>query len=212
MSKQLIKGPLGMLEVAINEPNPGAPYVLICHPHPLYGGTMDNKVVTMTAKAYEQLGCNSVRFNYRGVGESDGIYAKSIGEVDDAMAVVQWLLENKAVSTMYFAGFSFGGYIAAKSAHLTQENTAIEVKHLLMIAPSVVNSPFENVTPISLDTTIIMGDADDVVSYQDVHQWTEQQYPPLELITMEGAGHFFHGRLTELVRVIHGIFHGQKLG
>jgi len=128
------------------------------------------------------------------------------------MAVVQWLLENKAVSTMYFAGFSFGGYIAAKSAHLTQEHTAIEVKHLLMIAPSVVNSPFENVTPISLDTTIIMGDADDVVSYQDVHQWTEQQYPPLELITMEGAGHFFHGRLTELVRVIHGIFHGQKLG
>ena len=89
MPNQLIKGPLGSLEISVNEPNPGAPFVVVCHPHPLYGGTMDNKVVTMTAKAYERLGCNSVRFNYRGVGESDGIYAKSIGEVDDAMAVVQ---------------------------------------------------------------------------------------------------------------------------
>ncbi|GAA6135718.1 Dot/Icm type IV secretion system effector CoxH3 [Oceaniserpentilla sp. 4NH20-0058] len=212
MAKQLIKGVIGSLEIAVNEINPTAPYVVVCHPHPLYGGTMDNKVVTMTAKAYEDLGCNSIRFNYRGVGESDGIYGKSLGEVADALAIVTWLNKEKAVTTLYFAGFSFGAYIAAQAASDTQAQSQMEVRHLLMIAPSVLNSPFENVTPISLDTTIIMGDADEVVPYGDVRAWAEQQYPPLEMITMEGAGHFFHGRLTELKQQIKRLFNTEKLG
>lgn len=212
MAKQLIKGVIGSLEIAVNEINPVAPYVVVCHPHPLYGGTMDNKVVTMTAKAYEDLGCNSVRFNYRGVGDSDGIYGKNIGEVADAMAVIEWLNKEKAVSSLYFAGFSFGAYIAAQAASDTQAQSKEVVKHLLMIAPSVVNSPFGSVTPIPLDTSIIMGDADEVVSYDDVSAWAEQQYPPLEMITMEGAGHFFHGRLTELKQQIKRLFNAEKLG
>jgi len=211
MDKQLIKGPLGQLEIAVNHIQDGAPYVLVCHPHPLYGGTMDNKVVTMTAKAYENLGCNSVRFNYRGVGESDGIYAKSIGEAEDAVAVANWIIENQSPSKLYFAGFSFGAYIAAQAASDIQTTGQIDVPHLLMIAPSVENSPFERVTPISLDTSIIMGNADDVVSYDAVSQWAEVQFQPLEMITMEGAGHFFHGRLTELKQHIHEIFDGESL-
>lgn len=211
MNKQMIQGPLGQLEVAVNHIRDGAPYALVCHPHPLYGGTMDNKVVTMTAKAYENLGCNSVRFNYRGVGESHGIYAKSIGEAEDAVAVANWIIEHQAPSKLYVAGFSFGAYIAAQAASDIQAAGRVEVPHLLMIAPSVENSPFERVTPIPLDTSIIMGNADDVVSYDAVSQWAEQQHPPLEMITMEEAGHFFHGRLTELKQRIHDLFDGENL-
>ena len=206
MNKQMIQGPLGQLEIAVNHIQDGAPYVLVCHPHPLYGGTMDNKVVTMTAKAYEDMGCNVLRFNYRGVGASEGEYGDIQGEVEDAMAVVHWLIENKSVTTFYFAGFSFGAFIAAKVAANTQSLQGKEVKHLLLIAPSVLNSPFEQVTPLGVDTSVIMGDADEVVAFDAVQDWADNLYPPLELIVMEQAGHFFHGRLTELKQHIKNLF------
>lgn len=206
MNQLTIPGPSGLLEIALHENYADAPYLLVCHPHPLYGGTMNNKVVTMTAKAYEDMGCNVVRFNYRGVGASEGEYGDNQGEVDDANTVIKWLLANKAVTQLYFAGFSFGAYIAAQAAVDTQGLNQVEVKHLLLIAPSVVNSPFEKVTPLSVDTSIIMGDADEIVSFEAVQNWADHLYPPVELVVMEGASHFFHGRLTELKQQIKDLF------
>ncbi|MGB3666123.1 MAG: alpha/beta fold hydrolase [Bermanella sp.] len=206
MTSLKIQGPSGLLEASLHESHVDAPYLLVCHPHPLHGGTMNNKVVTMTAKAYEDMGCNVLRFNYRGVGASEGKYGDIQGEVEDAMAVVHWLIENKSVTTFYFAGFSFGAFIAAKAAANTQSLQDKEVKHLLLIAPSVLNSPFEQVTPLGVDTSVIMGDADEVVAFDAVQDWADNLYPPLELIVMEQAGHFFHGRLTELKQHIKNLF------
>ncbi|NVK38603.1 MAG: alpha/beta fold hydrolase [Gammaproteobacteria bacterium] len=206
MTNMLIDGPCGHLEVALQETQGlAAPYALICHPHPLHGGSMNNKVVTMSAKAYEDMGCNVVRFNYRGVGESQGEYGDNSGEVADAMAVVDWLLANREVSSMYFAGFSFGAYIAAQAAANTQA-LGVDVRHVLLIAPSVLNSPFDQVTPFSIDTSIIMGDADEIVPFDEVQSWADQLYPPVEMLVMEEASHFFHGRLTELKGHIKGLF------
>jgi alpha/beta superfamily hydrolase len=206
MNQLMIEGPSGALEIALQEKHPSAPYLLVCHPHPLHGGSMNNKVVTTTAKAYEDMGCNVVRFNYRGVGASTGEYGHNQGEVDDANRVVQWLLANRNVEQLYFAGFSFGAYIAAQAAADTQSLGKVGVKHVLLIAPSVLNSPFEKVTPFGIDTSVIMGDADEVVAFDAVQDWANNLYPPLELIAMEGAGHFFHGRLTELKQQIKGLF------
>jgi alpha/beta superfamily hydrolase len=206
MNQLMIEGPSGALEIALQEKHPSAPYLLVCHPHPLHGGSMNNKVVTTTAKAYEDMGCNVVRFNYRGVGASTGEYGHNQGEVDDANRVVQWLLANRNVEQLYFAGFSFGAYIAAQAAADTQSLGKVDVKHVLLIAPSVLNSPFEKVAPFGIDTSVIMGDADEVVAFDVVQDWANNLYPPLELIAMEGAGHFFHGRLTELKQQIKGLF------
>ena len=206
MANQMIQGPEGSIEVALHEPNDTDSYVVVCHPHPLHGGTMNNKVVTMTAKAYEEMGHNTIRFNYRGVGASDGAYGDNQGEVDDAMAVVEWLLKQGEVRSLYFAGFSFGAYIAAQAAANTQDLGHVTVQHVLLIAPSVLNSPFEKVTPFGIDTSVIMGDADEVVPFDDVQDWADQLYPPVELISLEGAGHFFHGRLTELKTHVKALF------
>ncbi len=207
MANMLIDGPSGQIEVALQETQASsAPYAVICHPHPLHGGTMNNKVVTMSAKAYEDMGCNVVRFNYRGVGQSQGEYGDNAGEVADAMAVVNWLLVNRDVTSLYFAGFSFGAYIAAQAAATTQA-LGVEVRHVLLIAPSVLNSPFAQVTPFTLDTSIIMGDADEIVPFDEVQNWADNLYPPVEMIVMEGASHFFHGRLTELKGHIKDLFY-----
>lgn len=207
MANILIDGPSGKLELALQETQDlTAPYAVICHPHPLHGGTMNNKVVTMSAKAYEDMGCNVVRFNYRGVGQSQGEYGDNTGEVADAMAVVNWLLANRQVTSVYFAGFSFGAYIAAQAAASTQ-GLGVEVRHVLLIAPSVLNSPFHQVTPFSIDTSIIMGDADEIVPFDEVQNWADHLYPPVEMVVMEGASHFFHGRLTELKSHIKDLFH-----
>lgn len=206
MSPIIIQGPAGSLEAVLHETYADAPYLLVCHPHPLHGGTMNNKVVTMTAKAYEDMGCNVVRFNYRGVGGSEGAYGDIAGEVEDAMAIAHWLIANRAVTELYFAGFSFGAYIAAQTAANIQGEAKVIVKHLLLIAPSVLNSPFEQVTPFGVDASVIMGDADEVVAFDAVQDWADNLYPPLELIVMEGAGHFFHGCLTELKQHIKSLF------
>ena len=206
MESLMIQGEQGLLEVVLHEDHSSHTYVIVCHPHPLHGGTMNNKVVTMTTKAYEDMGFNVVRFNYRGVGKSEGVYGDNSGEVEDAMAVVHWLLTNRDVGEMYFAGFSFGAYITAQAAANTQDLATVDVQHVLLIAPSVLNSPFQRVTPFGVDTSIIMGDADEIVPYQEVQNWAQQLYPPVEMITLDGAGHFFHGRLTELKGHIKGLF------
>ena len=206
MKQFIIEGPSGVLEMALHENYPNGPYLIVCHPHPLHGGSMNNKVVTMTAKAYEDMGCNVVRFNYRGVGKSEGEYGHIDGEVADANAVLQWLQENRSITELYFAGFSFGAYIAAQAAANSQTLQIAQVKHVLLIAPSVLNSPFDTLTPFGIDTSVIMGDADEVVPFEDVQDWVDSLYPPVELVVMAGASHFFHGRLTELKQHIKALF------
>lgn len=198
MSKLFIEGPVGRLEASIELNGESQDWLVVCHPHPLHGGTMTNKVVTTLGKSYFESGMNVMKFNYRSVGQSDGQFDDSRGEVDDCLAVIAYIQAHYPIKRLFLAGFSFGCYIAAKAASVLAERKLLQATHLLLIAPSVINSPFEQALPLVCPAAVIMGDADEVVPFEAVSEWVDHLYPPVQWIEMPQASHFFHGRLIEL--------------
>jgi alpha/beta superfamily hydrolase len=198
--RQTVAGPGGAIECAIDAPTGMSRGVaVICHPHPQHGGTMDNKVVQTLARAFTQLGYTAVRFNFRGVGASAGAWAHGPGEIDDAMAVVAAL--RAPGLPLVLAGFSFGAYVASHAAaRLAAGGVAAE--RLVLVAPAA--SRFDMV-PVSPDTLLIHGEADDVVPLAAVFDWARPQSLPVTVIP--GAGHFFHGQLTLLRSLVVGAWH-----
>ncbi len=187
-------GPAGVLECALDSPA-GAPVGLavVCHPHPLFGGTMDNKVVQTVARALLALGWTTVRFNYRGVGQSAGSWDDGRGEVDDVLAVVA---QHRAPSQpLLLAGFSFGGYVAAEAASRLPE--AQRPQRLLLVGPSTEKQQLPGVPE---DTVVIHGESDEVVPLSATLAWAQPQ--SLAVIVLPGVGHFFHGQLGWLKRVV----------
>ncbi len=191
---QLIAGPAGALEVAFTMPEgvPAAALALICHPHPQFGGTMDNKVVQTLGKAFLEMGCATMRFNFRGVGMSAGGFDDGIGETEDAAAALQWAKAQLPTSTpLIAAGFSFGCFV---QTHLLPRS---QPRQLVLVGPAV--NRFK-IPEVAKDTIIIHGEEDDVVPLSDVMNWARPQGLPITVFP--GAGHFFHGRLTELKAVV----------
>ena len=191
----LLAGPVGDLEVlATPAPvdNTKNITVVICHPHPLFGGTMTNKVVSTLARAFRNLGLQSIRFNFRGVGKSAGHFDDGRGEAQDLSVVIDWVKQTRPQDTLWLAGFSFGGYIAAKVA--SQDET---VQQLVSVAPQVSRF-LQDKFVVSASWIIVQGDKDEVVSPTEVFAWVETLTPQPTLIKIEGAGHFFHGKLIEL--------------
>ncbi|WP_395701693.1 alpha/beta hydrolase [Aquabacterium sp.] len=187
----LVDGPAGAIECAIDEPADAARgVVVICHPHPQFGGTMDNKVVQTLARAFLQRGYRAVRFNFRGIGASAGSWDEGRGEVDDALAVLA--AQRDAALPLALAGFSFGGYVAATAAQrLAAAGTPVE--RLALVAPAT--SRFQ-VPAVPADTVVVHGEADDVVPLTATLDWARPQALPV--IVLPGVGHFFHGQLTLL--------------
>ena len=191
-----IAGPAGTLEVAFNVAEGALRGIaLIAHPHPLQGGTLDNKVVQTLAKTFAALGYASVRFNFRGVGQSEGQFDDGIGETDDALAALAAAKLEFGELPVVLAGFSFGSYVQTRVAH------AITAERLVLIGPAVKRFPIEVVPP---DTIVIHGEEDDVVALADVLAWARPQQLPI--MVFPGCGHFFHGRLPQLQRVITGMW------
>lgn len=197
--RRLIDGPAGPLACAIDAPATGTALrglAVLCHPHPLHGGTMDNKVVQTLARAAVQCGWRAVRFNFRGIGGSGGTWDAGRGEVDDAMAVVAQF--RAAGEPLVLGGFSFGGYVASQAARrLAAAGEAAQ--QLVLVGPAVVN--FE-VAPVPADTLVVHGEADDVVPLAAVLDWARQQTLPVTVLP--GAGHFFHGLLPQLRQIVAG--------
>ena len=167
-------------------------YAVVCHPHPLYGGTMDNKVVTTVARAMHELGIPTVRFNFRGVGRSAGTFDAGVGETDDAATAADWGAARWPGRRLIIAGFSFGAYVALR---LAQQR---EAAHLVTIAPPMALFDFSSMRPPHCPWLVVQGDADDVVDPHQVIDWVEGLEPRPTLVVMPGVGHFFHGRLQEL--------------
>jgi uncharacterized protein len=192
-----VDGPAGVLEVVCNVPDaPLAGIALIAHPHPLQGGTLDNKVVQTLAKTLFALGYAAVRFNFRGVGGSAGVFDDGIGETDDALMVLAHAKAKFGTALpVVLAGFSFGSFVQTRVAK------AMEAQRLVLIGPAVRRFAVEEVPA---DTIVVHGEEDDVVPLADVLAWAR----PLELpvVVFPGCGHFFHGRLTQLQRVITGMW------
>lgn len=192
-----VAGPAGSLDCAIDAPA-GTPrgVAVLCHPHPLHGGTMDNKVVQTLARAFVQLGYTAVRFNFRGIGASQGTWDEGRGEVDDALAVVH--AHRAPGQPLVMAGFSFGAAMASQAAaRLAAAHAAAE--RVVLVGPAVQN--FE-VAPVPADTLVIHGERDDVVALQAVFDWARPQSLPVTVLP--GAGHFFHGQLPVLKQIVVG--------
>ena len=191
-----VAGPTGRLEVAFNVPEGSLRGIaLIAHPHPLQGGTLDNKVVQTLAKTFAALGYAAVRFNFRGVGQSVGQFDDGIGETDDALAALAAAKLEFGELPVALGGFSFGSYVQTRVAH------AITAERLVLIGPAVKRFPVEALAP---DTIVIHGEEDDVVALADVLAWARPQQLPI--VVFPGCGHFFHGRLPQLQRVITGMW------
>ena len=188
----LLPGSAGGLETVVNDPGADrCGIALIAHPHPLYGGTLDNKVVQTLAKTFFGLGCVTVRMNFRGVGASDGVFDEGIGETQDWLAVGRYAREQFGELPLTLAGFSFGAFVQSRVAlHLLPHR-------LVLIAPAVGRFPVESVPR---DTLVVHGEEDDVVPLKDVLDWARPQSLPI--VVLPGAGHFFHGKLIELARIV----------
>lgn len=190
----IIQGPAGQLEVVMAKPTARerAAWGIVCHPHSLYGGSMQNKVVTTLVKTFQHLGVNTARFNFRGVGRSEGEFDHGEGELYDLLAVVEWLLKEHPDREIWLAGFSFGAYVALKAA------TQIPLAKLVVVAPPVEHFPVKKLPPLLCPWILVQGELDDVVLPEAVFVWAKKRKPKPHIIRFPTAGHFFHGQLGEL--------------
>ena len=196
----VVVGPEGALEAKLERPN-DTPLAtaLICHPHPLHGGTMDNKVVYTLARSFLALGAAVLRFNFRGVGASAGSYAEGVGETEDAVAASAWLRERWPALPLYLGGFSFGAAVAVRSA------PAIRPTGLVTVALPVERLAIE-LSFLKVPWLLIHGSDDELVSLDSLIDWLNDQAPGPELEVISGADHFFHGKLTQLKNGVTSFF------
>ena len=195
--REVIAGPAGTIECAVDEPAGGVRgVVVLCHPHPQFGGTMDNKVVQTLARAFLQLGYRAVRFNFRGVGGSAGAWDEGRGEIDDVLAVIAAQRAAAPGLPLALGGFSFGGYVAAQAAARLAGDPVqpAPVERLVLVGPAT--SRFDLPATVAPDTVVIHGETDDVVPLAATLDWARPQALPV--IVLPGVGHFFHGQLTRL--------------
>ncbi|WP_374566105.1 alpha/beta hydrolase [Nitrosomonas sp.] len=197
--KFFISGPAGKLEAVLGEPSSNPRGIgIIAHPHPLHGGTMDNKVVQTVFTTLLELDFITVKFNFRGVGQSEGTFAHGAGETEDAVAVTQAIREqfgnHFADLPLLLAGFSFGGAVQLFAAK------ELAPEFLILIAPSVAKLNAPMIPGTTQCALIIQGDKDDIVLPREVLAWAEPASQPV--VVIPGAGHFFHGKLMMLRRLI----------
>jgi alpha/beta superfamily hydrolase len=189
--KLTLQGGAGDIEALLDKPDeaPGA-VALVCHPHPLYDGTMHNKVVHMLARALTDLGAVTLRFNFRGVGQSSGRHDRGAGESDDTIALAKWLRERHPDLPLWLAGFSFGAMVALRAA------PDIEPDALVTVAPPA--DRLQDFVHPHCPWLLLQGDIDDVVDPNKVLDWARALDPSPTIRTFAGVGHFFHGHLNAL--------------
>ena len=191
----MLSGPAGALETVTDvAERPGARrgVAVICHPNPVQGGTMHNKVVTMVERALRESGLDTVRFNFRGTGESEGAYDEGNGEGDDLGAVADWVRRVRPGEALWLAGFSFGSYVTIRNA------VRLGADALISIAPPAGRWPFDDFELPTCPWLVVMGEEDEVVEPQAVFDWIDSLEVKPELVRMPETGHFFHRRLMDL--------------
>ena len=201
--KIIFAGAAGLLEGVAHLPD-GKPRAIavVAHPLPTMGGTMENKVITTLAKTFVELGFAALRFNFRGVGNSEGEFDSGNGEVQDVLAVVQHAQTEFGHLPLILSGFSFGGYVQARAAQHLHPHP----HRLVLIAPAV--GRYE-VPHVPHNTLLIHGEQDEVVPLADVMDWARPQHLPV--VVLPEAGHYFHGRLHQIKQLVLQDFHGQRL-
>ena len=195
-----VTGPAGNLEVVINEENKTL-WAILCHPHPLYGGNMDDAIVRIVEKALASQRISTLRFNFRGTGFSEGKHDDGNGEVEDLRSIYDWVADSYKPEKIIIAGYSFGAVIAAKAA------PQIKSDLVLLVAP-----PTRAIHPYSFtESTVvaITGSQDDFVNNKDLASLVEKS-PNLKVTVIDGADHFFSGKQTNLYTIIESILEAQQ--
>lgn len=195
----LIPGPAGVLEAITDEPKNyqgGGPIAVICHPHPLYGGSMANKVVHIVSNTLIGMGIPTLRFNFRGVGHSEGRFDNGEGEADDLQLIVEWYKRRYPESPLWLAGFSFGSFVAFKS------HVNVGAERLLLVAPPVNIFDFKDAPSIDIPWLVIQGGKDEIVAPERVSDWVQKQRSSAIYKWLGDADHFFHGRLSQIANAI----------
>ena len=197
--KSVIQGAAGAIELALDKPVGDAAskgVVVIAHPHPLFGGTMDNKVVQTLARAFTQCGWTAVRFNFRGVGGTAGVHDEGRGELDDMLAVVA---SSAPQGPLCLAGFSFGAFVTTHA--FERLNPTRQIDKLVLVGTSVSRSVAAPIDAAShLKTLVVHGEQDDTVALAAVMDWARPQALPVTVVP--GGGHFFHGQLPLLRNLV----------
>ncbi len=203
LHKFSVNGPAGHLEGIAHLPE-GTPRAIavVAHPLPIMGGTMENKVVTTLTKTFAELGFAALRFNFRGVGESQGSFDSGSGEVEDALAVTDYARRTYGDLPLVLSGFSFGGYVQARAA----QHLHPQPHRLVLIAPAVGRFAMPAVPH---DTLLVHGELDEVIPLSDMLAWARPQHLPIVLLPE--AGHFFHGRLNQIKQIVLHEFCGFPL-
>ena len=195
-----IEGPAGRLEAALDATADAPSAVaVICHPHPLQLGTMQNKVVTTLARTFANLGAVAVRFNFRGVGASAGVHADGVDERDDVLAVIGWSRERWSGLRIYLGGFSFGAAMALGVA------SRAAPAGLVTVAPPITRLPAD-FEPPRCPWLLVHGTADDVVAAAPVVDWANGLAAPPRVVLADGVGHYFHGHLNVLANAVSEFF------
>ena len=197
----VIDGPVGQLEALYLDSAEPKGLALVCHPNPVQGGTMLNKVVSTLQRTARDAGLVTLRFNYRGVGASAGTHDMGAGEVDDALAAALWLRAQHPDLPLNLLGFSFGGFVAA-SLGGRLEAQGEKLSRLLMVAPAVMRLGEEDALPQTCAITVIQPETDEVIDPQLVYDWSSTLSRPHELLKVAECGHFFHGKLPELKELV----------
>jgi alpha/beta superfamily hydrolase len=189
-----IDGPVGRLEAILDAPRDGSVRgsAVVCHPHPQHGGTMHNKVAHTLARAFVRQGLVTLRFNFRGTESSEGRYDEGVGELDDALATIEWMQVQQPSAPLWLAGFSFGAAIAVRAA------VAVDVAGLISVAPAIYRFAQGLTGQPDCPWLIVQGDEDELVAVDETAEWVNGLEPGPALLVMAGAEHFFHGRLVEL--------------
>ena len=201
----LLAGPAGRIEAAFDAPDADVParplLAIVCHPLPTEGGSMHNKVVTMAARALREVGATTLRFNFRGVGQSEGRFDDGVGELDDLRAVAAWARANHPDKILWLAGFSFGAYVSLRLA------VELRAAALVSIAPPVGRSwDFSAIEVPTAPLLVIQGEADEIVDPQAVFAWLATLPRQPRLVRMPDTSHFFHRKLIDLRGALkHGV-------
>ena len=197
----VIDGPVGQLEALYLDSAEPRGLALLCHPNPVQGGTMMNKVVSTLQRTARDAGLVTLRFNYRGVGASAGSHDMGTGEVDDALAAARWLRAKYPGLPLTLLGFSFGGFVAT-SLGGRLEAQGVKLARLFMVAPAVMRLRDEDALPQTCPITVIQPETDEVIDPQLVYDWSKDLSRPHELLKVAECGHFFHGKLPELKELV----------
>lgn len=204
----VLQGKFGPIEASLTVPEQAnTSYIaLLGHPHSLQGGTMNNKVVTTMARAFKEIGIPSLRFNFRGVGQSAGVYDEGIGESEDMLAIMQLCQQENPALHVLFAGFSFGSYVAYRAA--AQANADL----LITVAPPVHHYNYREFSPAPKSWVIFQGDLDEVVPLNLVLDFAKESSPALKVYRFSETTHFFHGKLLELKAILIEAVQSQVAG